>query len=90
MAFSLIASVVELSDRHIPFIIDTPLGRLDTVHRDNILKNFFPNVGEQVIILSTDAEIGWQEEDILRPYLASEHHLKWEDGQTSIEEGYLV
>ena len=90
MAFSLIASVVELSDRQIPFIIDTPLARLDTVHRDNILTNFFPNVGEQVIILSTDAEIGWQQQDVLRPYLASEHHLKREDGRTSIEEGYLV
>ena len=90
MAFSLIASVVELSDRQIPFIIDTPLGRLDTVHRDNILTNFFPNVGEQVIILSTDAEIGWQQQDALRPHLASEHHLKLEDGLTSIEEGYLV
>ena len=41
LAFSLIASVVELSNAQLPMIIDTPLARLDTVHRDNILSNFF-------------------------------------------------
>ena len=90
LAFSLIASVVELSNRQLPMIIDTPLARLDTLHRDNILSNFFPNVGEQVIILSTDAEVGFEQYQKLSRYLASEHHLRREGGQTSIEEGYLV
>lgn len=90
LAFSLIASVVELSNKQLPMIIDTPLARLDTVHRDNILSNFFPNVGEQVIILSTDAEVGFEQYNKLSRYLASEHHLRRESGQTSINEGYLV
>ncbi len=89
LAFSLIASVVELSNKQLPVIIDTPLARLDTVHRDNILTNFFPNVGEQVIILSTDAEVGFEQYNKLSRHLVSEHHLKREDGKTSIEEGYL-
>ena len=41
----------------LPIIIDTPLSRLDSAHRDNIVNNYFPNAGEQVIILSTDTEI---------------------------------
>ena len=90
MAFSLIASVVDLSQKQLPIIIDTPLARLDTIHRDNILANFFPRVAEQVIILSTDSEVGFDEYSKLSRYLASAHHLTREDGQTSIEEGYLV
>ena len=90
LAFSLIASVVELSNKQLPIIIDTPLARLDVVHRDNILTKFFPYVGEQVIVLATDAEVGFEQHTKLNPYLASEHHLTRDADRTSIKEGYLV
>ena len=41
LAFALIASVVELSNRQVPAVIDTPLARLDVRHRDNVLRRFF-------------------------------------------------
>ena len=92
MAFALIASIVELSNKQLPIIIDTPLARLDTVHKDNILTKFFPYVGHQVFVLSTDTEIGFTQHQQISPYIASEHHLvrDAETGQTSIKEGYLV
>ncbi len=40
-----------------PFIIDTPFGRIDNEHRNKILKNFFMKLEGQLIILSTDEEI---------------------------------
>ena len=40
LAFALIASIIELSDKQLPILIDTPLARLDTIHRDNILIPF--------------------------------------------------
>ena len=92
VAFTLISSVVALSDRQLPVVIDTPLARLDSVHKGNILRNFFPNVGKQVIILSTDTEIGREQRQMLLPFIAKEYHLvrDTETAQTTVKEGYLV
>ena len=91
LAFSLIASVVELSNRQVPAIIDTPLARLDMRHRKNVLRQFFPNLGRQVIILATDTEIGREEVEQLSPILATRHHLHLDSqtGCTTIRDGYL-
>jgi DNA sulfur modification protein DndD len=43
--------LAQTSELKLPIIIDTPLSRLDSTHRDNIVNNYFPNAGEQVIIL---------------------------------------
>ena len=91
LAFALIASVVELSNRQVPAIIDTPLARLDMAHRTNVLRRFFPYLGPQVIILATDTEVGLDEVNELSPILATSHHLHL-DPQTScttIRNGYL-
>ncbi|MGB9694149.1 MAG: DNA sulfur modification protein DndD, partial [Fervidobacterium sp.] len=53
-AVSLCWALARSSGRPIPFIIDTPLGRLDEEHRRNILERFFSNASHQVIIFSTD------------------------------------
>ena len=91
LAFALIASVVELSNRQVPAVIDTPLARLDGQHRDNVLRHFFPNLGSQVIVLATDTELGRQEVEQLSPILASKHHLHLDIGSgcTTIRDGYL-
>ena len=41
-----------------PMIIDTPLARLDKSHRSNILEQYYPVASHQVVLLSTDEEIG--------------------------------
>lgn len=56
-AVSLLWGLAQTSQLNLPIIIDTPLSRLDSVHRDNIVNNYFPNAAGQVIILSTDTEI---------------------------------
>ncbi len=56
-ALSLLWGLSQTSQLNLPIIIDTPLSRLDSTHRDKIIRNYFPNAGEQVIILSTDTEI---------------------------------
>lgn len=47
----------QLSDYKLPIIIDTPLARLDPVHRTNMLEKYFSVAGWQVIILSQPSEI---------------------------------
>ncbi len=56
-ALSLLQALGEVSNRRLPVVIDTPLGRLDYSHRKSIVSNYFHNVSEQVFILSTDTEI---------------------------------
>ena len=91
LAFALIASVVELSNRQVPAIVDTPLARLDMLHKKNALNGFFPCLGPQVIILATDTEIGPEEVEQLSPVLATKHHLQLDakTGQTEIKDGYF-
>ena len=47
----------QLSYFKLPIIIDTPLARLDPIHRKNMLEKYFSNAGWQVIILSQPSEI---------------------------------
>lgn len=56
-AMSLLWALRSVSGRILPIIMDTPMGRLDTDHRNALLENFFPFAANQVIILSTDSEI---------------------------------
>lgn len=53
-----------------PVIIDTPLGRLDSQHRKNIVENYFPGAGKQVILLSTDQEITGNFISYLKPKMS--------------------
>lgn len=47
----------QLSDFKLPIIIDTPLARLDPIHRKNMLEKYFSKAWGQVIILSQPSEI---------------------------------
>lgn len=56
-AFAILEALGKLSGKVLPVVIDTPLGRLDSKHRDKLVKHYFPEAGEQVILLSTDTEV---------------------------------
>ena len=68
-ALSLLQALGEVSNRKLPVVIDTPLGRLDYSHRQSIVTNYFHNVSEQVFILSTDTEIDHSLFKELLPYV---------------------
>ncbi len=56
-ATALIAGLAKVSGVKAPMIVDTPLGRLDSKHRINILKFWTLEKNRQVILLSQDEEI---------------------------------
>jgi DNA sulfur modification protein DndD len=91
-ATALIWALAEISDRPLPFIIDTPLGRLDQEHRENLVESFFPKASHQVLVLSTDTEITDQYYDFLTTKTAAEYHLRHDDteGRTEISSGYFA
>ncbi|WP_151173917.1 DNA sulfur modification protein DndD [Pseudoalteromonas ruthenica] len=56
-AFAILEALGKLSGKVLPVVVDTPLGRLDSKHRDKLIKHYFPEASEQVILLSTDTEV---------------------------------
>ncbi len=54
---SIYLALLKTSRKDIPFFIDTPFARIDSNHRDKIIKEFFLNIRNQLFILSTDEEI---------------------------------
>jgi len=90
-ATSLLWALAEISDRPLPFIVDTPLGRLDNDHRDNLITHFFPEAAHQVIIFSTDTEIDDNQYKKLEGYISQAYHLGYdeEEGMTIPREGYF-
>lgn len=56
-ATALIAGLAKVSNVKAPMVVDTPLGRLDSKHRANILSFWTGDKNRQVILLSQDEEI---------------------------------
>ncbi|MFE8698450.1 DNA sulfur modification protein DndD [Cytobacillus sp. FJAT-53684] len=90
-ALSLLWGLAQTSEVKLPIIIDTPLSRLDSTHRDNIIRNYFPNAGEQVIILSTDTEIDNNYYRTLQSHLSGAASLEFNQQQelTTLKTGYF-
>lgn len=90
-AISLLWGLAQSTDFELPVVIDTPLSRLDSQHRENIINNYFANAGVQVIILSTDTEIDKTYFARLEPYVAKSYQLIFKRAQeiTYIQPGYF-
>jgi len=90
-ALAMLEALGKTSGKDLPFIIDTPLGRLDSNHRSKLVNNFFPVIGEQVIILSTDTEVDEQFYEDLNPFVKTAYEIKYKDGNNSstVTKGYF-
>lgn len=90
-AMAMIWSLAKTSGRALPFIIDTPLGRFDSDHRNNVLENFLSNASHQMIIFSTNTEVDKPYFNQLKPYIAKAYNLEYDssEGKTVVKEGYF-
>ncbi|WP_068714514.1 DNA sulfur modification protein DndD [Vibrio tritonius] len=91
LSVAILWALADESGKEIPTIIDTPMGRLDGKHRTKLVENYFPSAAGQVILLSTDEEISGSYYKKLKPYIAREYHISYQDElQTStITPGYF-
>ena len=92
LAISILWSLSEVSNIKIPVIIDTPLGRLDSKHRNQLITKYFPEASLQTIILSTDEEIIGKYYQAIHPYVGREFLCKEHPKITSagtIVKGYF-
>ena len=90
-AIAMLWALAKTSGRNLPMIIDTPLGRLDREHRDNLMKYYFPHVSHQVIILSTDTEIDEQYVHQLKNNISEVYLLDYNEskGFTEVKTQYF-
>jgi DNA sulfur modification protein DndD len=91
LAVSIIWGLARASGRPLPVIIDTPLGRMDSVHRTHLVERYFPTASHQVILLSTDKEIASDELERLRPAVGRSFTLVYDDATegSHVEPGYF-
>ncbi|RZP93645.1 DNA sulfur modification protein DndD [Vibrio vulnificus] len=90
-AISILEALGRTSGRKLPIIIDTPLGRLDSHHRDKLVENYFPTASHQVVILSTDTEIDKNYINLIQDDIARTYEIRF-DGLTKsskVAEGYF-
>ncbi|WP_395815317.1 DNA sulfur modification protein DndD [Clostridium sp. C45] len=92
MVISLLWALAKCSKRKLPVIIDTPLSRLDSNHRETLINSYFPNASEQTIILSTDSEITKDYYKMMKENVGDEFTLVYNDDtkSTSIHSGYFM
>ncbi|MFD2121116.1 DNA sulfur modification protein DndD [Streptomyces cirratus] len=90
LAISLLWGLAKVAGNRLPSVIDTPLGRLDSRHRQHLADRYFPNAGRQVLLLSTDEEIDENLLGRLKPSLAHTYTLVHDDTTftTTVEAGY--
>ncbi len=91
MVISLLWALAMCSKKKLPVIIDTPLSRLDSSHRQALIKTYFPKASDQTIILSTDSEINDTYYGLMKKNIGDEFTLKYNDEakNTTIERGYF-
>ncbi|MDJ0732102.1 MAG: DNA sulfur modification protein DndD [Crocosphaera sp.] len=73
LSIAFLWGLARVSGRNLPIAIDTPLGRLDSSHRNNLVERYFPTASHQVILFSTDTEIRQQELQQLQEQAAIAH-----------------
>ncbi len=85
----LIKAILKESVNNLPIFIDTPLGRLDEEHRDNITKKYYPTLSEQVVLFSTNSEITPKRFKEISGNI-SKSYLLYNDGvNTNLKSGYF-
>ena len=93
LAIAFLWGLARVSGKKLPIAIDTPLSRLDSSHRNNLIERYFPAASHQVILLSTDTEIGEKEIVTLREQkaIAREYLLEYnaDNGHTVVKDGYF-
>ena len=91
-ATSVLWALARTSGKPLPFMIDTPLARLDEEHRQSLVEQFYPNASHQTIILSTDTEINYEHYKKLKPHIEKSFVIQYDSdkGKTIKHDRYFL
>jgi len=90
-AIALLWALRQVSGRPLPVLMDAPLGRLDSDHRQNLVEHYFPHASHQVILCSTDTEVDAKFYAALQSHISHAYHLDYDQAQraTQVSRGYF-
>ncbi|MCL1137187.1 DNA sulfur modification protein DndD [Shewanella pneumatophori] len=90
-AIAMLDALAKVAGKKLPIVVDTPLGRLDSKHRNKLIENYFPEASEQVIILSTDTEVDAGFFDVLAGKISQSYQITFDAKTQSsfIDKGYF-
>lgn len=80
-AMALLWALRQVSGQQLPLAVDTPLARLDEIHRQRLMRDYVPAVSDQVLLLATDAELNDGLLAQAEPYLARIYRLDYDPQQ---------
>jgi DNA sulfur modification protein DndD len=91
LATSILWSLAKTSGKPLPFMVDTPLARLDVKHRNNLIDNFYPGASHQLVIFSTNSEIDAKYHSALFKYISKSYAITFvpEEGRSKVSSGYF-
>lgn len=85
----LIKSILSESIQNFPIFIDTPLGRLDHEHIENILNNYYPDLSSQVVLLATNNEITPRRFNSIKSKVSKSYLILNENKKSNFKPGYF-
>lgn len=91
LAVALLWGLGRAAGKPLPVVIDTPMGRLDSVHRQRLVEKYFPRASHQVLLLSTDEEIDAEQFHRLKPFISHVYRLDFDPSgsSTRVVQGYF-
>ena len=85
--YSIMYGIIQLTESKLPLVIDSPLGRMDSIHVKNLISELYPKIGSQVIILSHDREISRENYPLIEPVISKSYVLC--NKPPKVKEGYF-
>ena len=85
----LIKAILMEGIQNFPIFIDTPLGRLDHEHIENILKDYYPELSSQVVLLATNNEITPRRFNSIVSKVAKSYLIVNEKRKSNFKKGYF-
>lgn len=89
LIMSLVSALAEVAAYQAPFIIDTPLARLDEEHREGLFKHW-SSLNQQVILLSQDTEITHAVYQRLEPHISQTYLVQAESLESAGARSHVV
>ena len=85
----LIKAILKDAIQNFPIFIDTPLGRLDREHIENILKDYYSELSSQVVLLATNNEITPRRFNSIVSKVAKSYLIVNEKRKSNFKKGYF-
>lgn len=85
-ATALLKALVDESGIKFPVFIDSPLQKFDKYHSENIIKQFYPSISDQVVLFPLlEKELSEREYNSLKPHLNKVYMIENKEGASSLQ-----